>query len=312
MDKLSINDYHEIKIWIYRNARQIELSLWEYYFENGSKENVISALMHYQNEDGGFGNTLEADSWNPNSSPYTTAYAISILKSIDFKDKNHPIMQGVFNYLNCGQHFENDMWLFTIPSNNDYAHAPWWTYNSESNKSESIGVTAELISFVLQYLSTTSELYQKVIPIAKEMFEKLLEIENFGDMGINGLIILAETIKELNIGLIDMKKVQPILQNLVFDSIERDTAKWPFYGVRPSDYINSPKSIYYKQNQDIVQKELDYLIDTRPENNVWDITWSWFDNNDKYPKEFAISENWWKAYKAIEKMVFLRNFNKIS
>lgn len=311
MSKLSTNAYHEIRKWIYRNARQIELSLWEYYFENGSKENVITALMHYQNEDGGFGNTLEADSWNPNSSPYTTAYAISILKSIGLKDTNHAIMQGIFNYLNCGQHFENNMWLFTIPSNDEYARAPWWTYNSESNKSESIGVTAELIAFVLQYFPTTSELYQKVVPIAKEMFEKLMEIENFGDMGINGIIILAETIKELNIGLIDMEKILLILQKLVFDSIERDTGKWPFYGVRPSNYINSPNSIYYKQNEDIVQKELDYLIDTRPQISVWDITWSWFDNNEKYPREFAISENWWKAYKAIEKMVFLRNFDKI-
>jgi hypothetical protein len=81
--------------------------------------------------------------------------------------------------------------------------------------------------------------------------------------------------------------------------------------VRPSDYIRSPKSIFYSDNEDVVAQELDYLIDTRPKDNVWNITWSWFENNDKYPKEFAISENWWKASKAIDKMNFLRNFNRV-
>lgn len=98
---------------------------------------------------------------------------------------------------------------------------------------------------------------------------------------------------------------------MVYDSIERDTSKWVNYGVRPSNYISSPQSIFYKDNEDIVLKELDYLIETRPHKDVWDITWSWFENNDKYIKEFAISENWWKASKAIEKINLLRNFNRI-
>ena len=67
MKELSKQAFEEIRIWIYRNARQLEIELWQYYFENGSKENVLSALSLYKNDDGGFGNTLEPDSWNPNS-----------------------------------------------------------------------------------------------------------------------------------------------------------------------------------------------------------------------------------------------------
>ena len=32
---------------------------------------------------------------------------------------------------------------------------------------------------------------------------------------------------------------------------------------------------------------------------------------DKYPKESSISENWCKAYKAIDKVIFLKNFGRI-
>ena len=62
MRKLSSEDYQEIRLWMYGNARQIELAIWQYYFENGSKEAVLSSLSFYQNDDGGFGHTLEADS----------------------------------------------------------------------------------------------------------------------------------------------------------------------------------------------------------------------------------------------------------
>ena len=58
--------------FIYRNARPLELAQWQYHFENGSKENVLAVLSFYQNKDGGFGHALEADSWNPNSSPVQT------------------------------------------------------------------------------------------------------------------------------------------------------------------------------------------------------------------------------------------------
>ncbi len=69
--------------------------------------------------------------------------------------------------------------------------------------------------------------------------------------------------------------------------------------------LSSPLGIYpyYK---------IEYLYTTTSlTHRVWDITWSWFENNDKYIKEFAISENWWKASKAIEKINLLRNFNRV-
>ena len=60
-----------------------------------------------------------------------------------------------------------------------------------------------------------------------------------------------------------------------------------------------------------MEAELDYLIDTRNPGGVWNITWTWFDLGEVYPKEFAVSENWWMASKAIEKMRFLRAFGRI-
>lgn len=303
--------YDRIKTWVYRNGRDIELSLWKYYFENGSKEDVISALSFYQNEDGGFGNGLEPDNWNPNSTPYTTLYAISILKDIEFVDLNHPIYKGILSYLYSEQDLMDYGWRFCVPTNDNFPHAPWWSFHEEANLSESIGVTTGLSVFLIKYSDKSSTLYQKTTALVKKSLDDLLASNNFGDMGIGGYVVLLDAMKEFNFDEYDYTSLQLRLNELVKNSIENDVSKWEYYGKRPSDYIKTPQSIYYNENKDILEKELKYLTDTLPQHDVWGITWSWFENNSKYAKEFAISENWWKAHKAIEKMRFLRSFGYI-
>jgi hypothetical protein len=306
---MSKKAYNWIKTWVFRNARDIELNLWKYYFENGSKDNVISALSYYQNEDGGFGNSLEPDNWNPNSTPYTTLHAINILKDIDFVDLSHPIYKGILKYLYSEKDLMEYGWRFCVPGNDDFPHAPWWNFNEEANLTESIGVTAGLSVFVLNYADKHSMLYQKVTGLVKRSINQLMTANSFGDMGIGGYVELLEAMKELNPDEYDYTSLQLRLNELVRTSIEKDISKWQYYGVRPSNYIKSPQSIYYNENKDLVEQEIKYLVETIPQNDVWGITWTWFDNNGKYSKEFAISENWWKANKAIEKIQFLKNFD---
>jgi hypothetical protein len=312
MKKLSNEDFLEIRDWMYRNARNIELSLWKYHFENGSREDVLSALSFYQNEDGGFGNAMEADNWNPESTPYTTLRAIDVLKSIDYIDMEHPIMRGIFRYLESTEYMTEYGWMFSIPSNDRYPHAPWWTYDSQANRFESIGLTAELAAFILQYSSNDTELYSRALTFAKQLTEDLKRLNKFGDMGIGGYCALVDAIKKCGLEeSFDYENLLCTVKQLVYNSIERDISKWEFYGKRPSSYIHSPESVFFRENEDIVMKELDYLIEKRPEKGVWNITWSWFDNNEKYAKEFAVSENWWKATIAIQNMMQLRNFDRL-
>lgn len=308
---LSKKTYNRIKTWVHRNARDIELSLWSFYFENGCREDIISALSFYQNEDGGFGNALEPDNWNPNSTPYTTLYAISILKDIEFVDLNHPIYRGIFKYLNSEKDLMAYGWRFNVPSNDNFPHAPWWNFNEEANLIESIGVTAGLCAFILKYADQNSMLYQKAVLLVNNLINTMLTGKNFGDMGSGSYIELIDALKTLNFGDYDYASIQLRLNELVKNSIEHDVSKWQYYGVRPSNYIKSPESIYYHENKEIVEQELKYLVETIPEDDVWGITWSWFNNNVKYAKEFAVSENWWKSNKAIEKLRFLRNFGYV-
>lgn len=312
MKRLSADSINEIRSWIYRNARLIELAIWQYEFENGSKETVLSALSHYQNDDGGFGNTLEPDSWDPNSSPYTTLNAIGKLKNIDFTDTNHPIMQGILKFLGSGKHCAENGWLFSVPSNNDYPHAPWWTYDLKADEYEHTGVTVGIVCFVLQFAEKESVLYNRAFIFANKLLSKFKETGNIDDMGLTEYSTLLEKINQLGLtDQFDIAYLSAAIKNHVDQAIVRDVSQWANYGVRPSQFILSPDSPFYTGNEEVVHKELDYLIETRPENGVWEITWHWYDNYEKYPKEFAISENWWKADLAISKLKFLRYFNRL-
>jgi hypothetical protein len=64
--------YTRARAFLRRNARPLDFARFQYHFENGSQEAVLTALAAYQNPDGGFGHALEPDAWNPNSSPMQT------------------------------------------------------------------------------------------------------------------------------------------------------------------------------------------------------------------------------------------------
>lgn len=301
--------YDSVKKWIYRNARPLEFSLWQFLFENGPQGAVIDILMQYQNEDGGFGHALEADSWNPASTPITTNYAIKILSRIGFDETSHPIHQGIQKYLSSEKDLLEYGWPFTIQSNDDFPHAPWWNYSEEQNEKEYYGVTAELTAYVLKFFSPETTIYQKALRFADTMVKLTGENRIYGDMGLEGLISLVETLHWLGNNNYDYDFLYKKLAEKVTQAIEHDTEKWKYYGVRPSQYVKTPNSKFYPQNEEIVKKELEYLIDTFPKDDVWGITWTWFENMEQYEKYFSISENWWKASNAIDKILFLKNFS---
>jgi len=313
MKKLSKSEFTEIRNWVYRNARPFGLALWQYNFENGSKEAVISAMSFYQNADGGFGNALEPDNWNPNSSPYTALCAVNELEKLNFTDIDHPVMQGILKFFKSGVHSNENGWLFNIPSNDDYPRAPWWTYNVEENEKEHTGISAGIIKFIFKFVCKESELYKKAFAITEKLLAGI-EVPDIylSETGVDGYIKLKDIILQLDLaGKFDMDHISKTINKLVNDSIERDVSKWKYHCKKPSSFISSPDSEFYIGNEEIMGEELDYIVDTRHKNGVWDLDWSWFGNNEKYPKEFAVSENWWKTEIAINMINLLKKFGRL-
>lgn len=98
MSNLISKSFENAKRYIMTNARELERAIFEYEFENGSKERVLFELKMYQNKDGGFGNGIEPDFLLPKSSPMATWAAGQILMEIG-ADANDQIVKSMINYL---------------------------------------------------------------------------------------------------------------------------------------------------------------------------------------------------------------------
>ncbi len=303
--RLTQTQYAQTRAWLHRNAREIDLALFTRLFEHGDARAVADALRAYQNADGGFGWALEADSWNPASTPITTAHAYKLLRLAGLDAPDEPLIRDIVRYFEQSAPFLGYGWPFCVPGNDEYPHAPWWTYAEKQNESEYVGVTADAVEIALRFASKDSELYARAKSLAPKLLDALTTDAAFGDMGLESMATLI-TLPDSGADERHARR----LRELVNAHMERDPAKWTQYSPVPSNYIHSPDSPYYPGNEEIIAYELDRMIDALPENDVWPITWTWFDLGERYAKEFAVSETWWKAFKAIEKLLVLRAFDR--
>ncbi|MFW9820898.1 MAG: hypothetical protein ACFFE5_14920 [Candidatus Thorarchaeota archaeon] len=123
MINIDENQFKKIKEFIFRNGRLLERKLFSYFFENGSINEVIKALVPYQNLDGGFGNGIEPDLLCPDSTAIgaeTAMYIFDLLEDID-----NDIIEQLFNWIIKEQ---NEEGYINHPPKNiyNYPFQKWW------------------------------------------------------------------------------------------------------------------------------------------------------------------------------------------
>jgi hypothetical protein len=222
MKRLSLDDYRKLRRLVYRGGTPLLFTQWRCAFENGDPEDLLSVLACYQNEDGGFGHALEANCWNPNSSPYVTSFAIGILDGIyTFTDRNHPVLQGILKYLASGDCATEAGWLgmASVPTNNEHSHAPWFHYDPAAEPDTTD--PKNIVEFIFKYGEPGSALYQKALKIKKAL-----------------------------------PKNEPAP-----DWSAYDPAKIIPWEPLPTDLVDSPDSPLYPQYKDLVEAELDDIAD---------------------------------------------------
>jgi hypothetical protein len=123
MIKFDKKKLKQVKDFIFKNGRLLERKLFSYFFENGDKEDVIKALIAYQNSDGGFGNGIEPDLLCPDSTAIgaeTSLYILDILET-----QNNDIVNKIAKWVVNSQNSEG--YIDHPPKNlEEYPYQPWW------------------------------------------------------------------------------------------------------------------------------------------------------------------------------------------
>lgn len=300
--------FEKARTFVYRNARPLDLAIWQYHFENGSKEAVMHALSAYQNSDGGFGHGLEADNFNPNSAPMQTWKAANIIDGIGFEGE-HPVISGMLRFLKSGADFDNDkrQWLNTVPSNNDYPHAIWWEYNE--NSLFNYNPTAALAAFIFLHTPKNSPLYNKAIDLTGEALEYYYSPDTEPEQHVTSCYIeLYNALKKADITAFDLDKLRSAISSNMDKLICRDTSKWgKEYVSLPSTFISGADSEFILGYEDLCLAECELIKNNQLPDGSYNVPWQWC---TPY-KEFTLAENWWKSIITTNNMLFLRNMNKL-
>ncbi len=105
------------------HGRDIERARFGYHFGDTSREDLLTVLGRYQNQDGGFGHGLEPDIMAPDSNPFATELALLICLQAEVP-KEHPLLQSTVEYLEEAQDADGS-WRFS-PGVYEHPLAPWF------------------------------------------------------------------------------------------------------------------------------------------------------------------------------------------
>lgn len=238
MKKISFDEFLRLRKLVHRSARPLDYTKWKFLFENGSCDDFLLVLSSYQNEDGGFGYNIECNNWNPNSSPYTVCIALDYLDTTgDYEsDLKSKIITGIVKYLSSGAYLLDNGWVGMqgIPTNNDFAHMPWFHFDPKKATEADIGVTKRLADFILKHADEDSNIYSK----AEKLKDRYRQCEQ----------VLLHGYPDYNPTALNIEAYDP--------------ATYPSWLPLPVYFVALPESSFYPKCRHTVDMNLDTIIDS--------------------------------------------------
>ena len=298
--------YEKSRSFIYRSARPIDLAVFRHEFEGGSADEIIAALSAYQNPDGGFGHGIEPDNFNPPSVPMGAWKATEYIRAAGGLPAPHPMIAGILRYLDSGDGFdaERRQWMNTVPSNNGCPCAIWWKCPEDGGDFR-YNPTAALAGFIVRYAEKGSGIYRKGVELVKEAAEWFIKNAPVEQHIARCFITMYDDCKAAGEMPFDGGALLSRIDEVVDKSICRDPSRWHEYLPRPSAFIDSRESRFYRPDlEDACLAECGFIEKTQNPDGSFNVPWSWC--NDA--PEWHIAENWCKAIIAIDNLRFLRGF----
>jgi len=159
------NKIEKVRNFIFRNGRLIERKLFSFFFESGNKNDVIKALIGYQNSDGGFGNGIEPDILCPDSTAIGAETALYILDLLEIS--NSDIVTNIAKWVVNSQNSEG--YIEHPPENlEEYPYQPWWK-NPDNIRIFAIAAFLKKFGFEDKNFFSKVRSFYKITQIPKEI-----------------------------------------------------------------------------------------------------------------------------------------------
>lgn len=306
--KLSAAAFEKARNFIKSSARRLEVARFNYHFEQGTADEILTALQPYQNPDGGFGHGLEPDLRAVESSVICTSVAFQIISSFQSGEETDILIEmrrNALGYLLQVLDRENGHWRIIPASLVDSPRAPWWQENSRGFSFDdfSLNPSAEILGLVYAYgFVNDADLLDR---ITRQVIDTISAAD---EMEMHDLYCCLRLLIAPNLPQSVVSQLQDLLAAHVKKAVITDPAKWSEYGLRPLDVVESPESPFMAGLEEAIAANLDYVISEQTAEGAWMPTWTW---GDAFPDAWRTAQVEWAGIITLGKLRTLQKFGRI-
>ena len=303
MKKLTQAAFQSAKNFIVDQGRVLDQRRFEFHFEAGSANAVLAELASYQNDDGGFGKSLEPDIRTSASSAIATTLGFQLLREIR-APAGHTLVREGIEYFLATYDESRQVWPI-IPAEVDEApHAPWWNYE---NSAETFGQflvnpRAEIVGYLHEFGDGVPTKLLK--PLAATVLEHLDSLSD--EMEMHDILCFAKLAETE--ALPNRDKIWERLARVAAPRVARNAEQLTGYVLKPLWLVPSPESPLAAEFKDEVEMNLDFEIEQQGENGSWSPNFSW---GDQYPEAWQTAKKEWQSRFTVETLKTLRDFGRI-
>lgn len=289
------NSAHYIKTF----GRNIDIALFDHYFNDMPRRIVLDTLGQYSNIDGGFGRGLELDFLYSGSTPISTVKGLEILHSLHMVG-NSDLIYKALEYLQSTINSRN-YWSSINENVNSRPRAVWWNYPSECDVMFKLNPTAEIAGCFYYFGGGT---YRSFSYELLDMCADYLSDVNSGN-DMRELMSLMQLIRILpnSTGMRFARLLRPRLN----ETLITDTKKYHEHVLSPLSIFKAPYDPLYEYFKEPVQRHLDHILRTQHDDGFWEVNWDW----EQYENDFNSVLPILRANVTLKNLLMLKAFERI-
>lgn len=306
MKKLSQEAFARARTFVMDQGRELDGRLFEFHFATGSKDAVLEALAHYQNDDGGFGRGLEPDLGMAGSSAIATTVGFQILREVGACGDHALVQQGI-KYLLATYEEQRQAWPIIPPEANNDPRAPWWNYEKSA---EFFGnFLANPRAAIIGYLHD----YNTLVPtdlLAQLTASVINHLESLPDdkMDMHDLLCAICLAESATLEGSERQRVLEKIKRAAVHTVTKDPQKWSEYSTKPLWLAPAPDAPLAAVLTKEVQMNLDFEIEHQGKDGSWSPFWSW---GEEYPEAWQEARRQWQAKLTVDVLKSLKAFGRL-
>ncbi|WP_079528495.1 hypothetical protein [Halobacillus hunanensis] len=305
MQKLSEHHYKRAANWIIKHGRELEKARLKQLMKGGHEQDIVTALTAFQNEDGGFGNGLEADIRLPHSSPIATSAAMQLLVQLDDNPQANQMIQSALIYFEDQFDTKRQGWYAVPPEVNHYPHAFWWTVHADGRSwidHHWGNPSAEIIGYLLLYRKAVTRL--DVDQLGKQCMDYFMNLTVFES---EHEIYCYQRFFQLHPNLLT-PEASDQLHKAVQSLVVLDQEKWQDYVPSPLKFTTAPNHSSLGIPTSKIEENLQFVMGKLKDQPFIEPPWEW----NEYMDSWEQAKQEWRGVLTYEALQSLLNYGKVA